>query len=207
MPDLLSIVIFLPLLGALFTMAARSEQAIRVVALVVTTVTFAISVLLWTGFSVQDAADLQFTSGGFSLISEAYDIKYLVGIDGISLLLVLLTTLLGPIVVLSSWQYIGQHIKGYYTLLLVLQTGMTGVFCAFDVVLFYIFFELTLIPMYFLIGIWGRRGADLCRSKIRHIHNGRIAADACSDSLLGPCGGAGCKWRRFYHGLLQASGV
>ena len=155
MPDLLSIVIFLPLLGALFTMAAHSAQAIRVVALVVTTITFAISVLLWTGFSVQDAADLQFASGGFSLISEAYDIKYLVGIDGISLLLVLLTTLLGPIVVLSSWKYIGQHVKGYYTLLLVLQTGMTGVFCAFDVVLFYIFFELTLIPMYFLIGIWG----------------------------------------------------
>ena len=154
-PDLLSVVIFLPLLGALFTMAARSAQAIRLVALAVTAVTFAISVLLWVGFRVSDAAQLQFISGGFTLISDAYDIRYLVGVDGISLLLVLLTTLLGPIVVLSSWRYVEQHVRGYYTLLLVLQTGMTGVFCAFDVVLFYIFFELTLIPMYFLIGIWG----------------------------------------------------
>ncbi len=154
-PDILSIVTFLPLVGALLTMAARSDQAIRVTALAVTTATFLISVLLWTGFSVADAAELQFVSGGFNLISEAYDIRYLLGIDGISLLLVLLTTLLGPIVVLSSWKYIDRHVKGYYTLLLILQTGMTGVFCAFDVVLFYVFFELTLIPMYFLIGIWG----------------------------------------------------
>ena len=154
-PDLLSVVIFLPLLGALLAMTLRSAQAIRVTALLATTVTFAISVLLWVGFSVPDAAELQFTSGGFKLISQAYDVTYLVGVDGISLLLVLLTTLLGPIVVLSSWNYIGRHVKGYYTLLLILQTGMTGVFCAFDVVLFYIFFELTLIPMYFLIGIWG----------------------------------------------------
>ena len=154
-PDLLSIVIFLPLAGALLAMLARSAAAIRMVALVTTTVTFAISVLLWTGFSVEEAAQMQFTSGGFHLISQAYDIKYLVGVDGISLLLVLLTTFLGPIVVLSSWRYIDRHVKGYYTLLLILQTGMTGVFCAFDVVVFYIFFELTLIPMYFLIGIWG----------------------------------------------------
>jgi len=155
MPDLLSVIIFLPLLGALLTGLLRDERAIRVSALVVTTVTFAISVLLWTGFNVADGAELQFVGSSFNLISEAYDIKYIVGIDGISLLLVLLTTLLGPIVVLSSWKYIARHIKAYYTLLLILQTGMTGVFCAFDLVLFYVFFELTLIPMYFLIGIWG----------------------------------------------------
>ncbi len=154
-PDLLSVVIFLPLAGAVLTMLARGDQAIRVIALVTMTATFVLSLFLWIGFSVEDAASLQFVSGGFSLISEAVDIKYLVGVDGISLLLVLLTTLLGPIVVLSSWNYITQHRKGYYSLLLILQTGMTGVFCAFDVVLFYIFFELTLIPMYFLIGIWG----------------------------------------------------
>ncbi len=154
-PDLLSVIIFLPLVGALLAMVARSPQAVRMVALVVTTVTFLVSALLWVGFSVPEAASLQFTSGGFHLISDAYDIRYVVGVDGISLLLVLLTTLLGPIVVLSSWKYIQQHVRGYYTLLLILQTGMTGVFCAFDVVLFYIFFELTLIPMYFLIGIWG----------------------------------------------------
>ena len=155
MPELLSVIIFLPLLGALATVMLRGAQAIRITALIVTTVTFGISILLWTGFNVSGAADLQFIGSSFNLVSESYDIRYSVGIDGISLLLVLLTTFLGPVVVLSSWNYIQRHNKAYYSLLLVLQTGMTGVFCAFDVVLFYIFFELTLIPMYFLIGIWG----------------------------------------------------
>ena len=155
MPYLISIVIFLPLAGALLALLAPSDRAVRVVALVVTTVTFVFSLLLWIGFSVENAADLQFGNSSFHLISEAFDVTYAVGVDGLSLLLVLLTTLLGPIVVLSSWNYIRTQAKGYYTLLLVLQTGMTGVFCAFDVLLFYIFFELTLIPMYFLIGIWG----------------------------------------------------
>ena len=154
-PNLLSVVIFLPLLGALLSMMAPSDRAVRWFALLVTTATFLLSIPLWTGFDLTRAADLQFVSGGFPLIADSIDVRYLVGIDGFSLLLVLLTTLLGPIVVLSSWKYITRQTKGYYTLLLVLQTGMTGVFCAFDVLLFYVFFELTLIPMYFLIGIWG----------------------------------------------------
>lgn len=154
-PNLLSVVIFLPLLGALLSMMAPSDRAVRWFALLVTTATFLLSIPLWIGFDLTRAADLQFVSGGFPLIADSIDVRYLVGIDGFSLLLVLLTTLLGPIVVLSSWKYITRKSKGYYTLLLVLQTGMTGVFCAFDVLLFYVFFELTLIPMYFLIGIWG----------------------------------------------------
>ena len=153
--NLLSVVIFLPLLGALLALLAPTDRALRWFSLLVTTVTFVLSIPLWTGFDISRAADLQFVSGGFPLIAENIDVRYLVGIDGFSLLLVLLTTLLGPIVVLSSWKYITKNCKGYYTLLLVLQTGMTGVFCAFDVLLFYVFFELTLIPMYFLIGIWG----------------------------------------------------
>ena len=154
-PNLLSLVILLPLAGAGLALLAPSDKAIRWFALVVTTLTFLLSIPLWTGFDLSQAADLQFVDGGFALIADSIDVRYLVGIDGFSLLLVLLTTLLGPIVVLSSWKYITRHVKGYYALLLVLQTGMTGVFCAFDVLLFYIFFELTLIPMYFLIGIWG----------------------------------------------------
>ena len=154
-PYLISIVIFLPLLGALATMLVRGDNAVRYVALITTTVTFLLSLFLWVGFNVATAADLQFAEEPFLLISESFDVNYAVGIDGLSLLLVLLTTLLGPIVVLSSWTYIGKQVKAYYTLLLILQTGMTGVFCAFDMLLFYIFFELTLIPMYFLIGIWG----------------------------------------------------
>ncbi len=154
-PHLLSLVIFLPLIGAILTLFAPTDRSVRVFALVVTAFTFVLSILLWTEFDPSRAADLQFVSGDFPLISADIDVRYLVGIDGFSLLLVLLTTLLGPIVVLSSWSYIKAHVKGYYTLLLVLQSGMTGVFCAFDLLLFYIFFELTLIPMYFLIGIWG----------------------------------------------------
>ena len=152
---LLSIVIFLPLAGAGLTCVARGDRAVRTVALVMTTATFLLSLLLWFGFSAADAADVQFAEKAFPLISASIDVSYAVGIDGLSLLLVLLTTLFGPIVVLSSWTYIAKNVKAYYTLLLVLQTGMTGVFCAFDILLFYVFFELTLIPMYFLIGIWG----------------------------------------------------
>ncbi len=166
-PYIISIIIFLPLLGALGTMLVRSDQAVRYVALIVTSVTFLLSLLLWVGFDVSTAADLQMTEGPFRLIAESLDVNYAVGLDGLSLLLVLLTTLLGPIVVLSSWTYIGKQVKAYYTLLLILQTGMTGVFCSFDLVLFYIFFELTLIPMYFLIGIWG--GEDRIYAAVKFV--------------------------------------
>ncbi len=156
-PYLTSIVIFLPLVGALLTMALRGDDAVRWTALGTTTLTFLLSIGLYVGFdpAVSTAAMPQMADVSSAWFPDAVDIKYFVGIDGLSLLLVMLTTLLGPIVVLSSWQYIESQRSGYYTLLLVLQTGVTGVFCAFDVFLFYIFFELTLIPMYFIIGIWG----------------------------------------------------
>jgi len=153
--NLLSVIIFLPLVGSLFLLFAPSDRSIRWFTLMVTFATFLLSLPLWFGFDVMNAAELQFRGVEFSLISESLDVRYLVGIDGFSLLLVLLTTFLGPIIVLCSWNYITENTKAYYILLLILQTGMTGVFCAFDILLFYIFFELTLIPMYFLIGIWG----------------------------------------------------
>ena len=155
-PYLTSIIIFLPLLGAVATMLVRSDDGIRYAALGTTLVTFLLSIFLWTGFDAALPANVpQLAEISGPIISDAYDIKYYVGIDGLNLLLVLLTTLLGPLVVLASWTYITKQVRGYYTLLLVLQTGMTGVFCAFDLFLFYIFFEITLIPMYFIIGIWG----------------------------------------------------
>lgn len=156
-PYLTSLVIFLPLLGAVGTMLVRSVDAIRYTALATTVLTFLLSLGLYVGYdpavSTAQVPQLVDLWGGW--FPESIDIKYFVGIDGLSLLLVMLTTLLGPIVVLSSWHYIDKAHKGYYTLLLVLQTGVTGVFCAFDLFLFYIFFELTLIPMYFIIGVWG----------------------------------------------------
>ena len=156
-PYLTTLVIFLPLLGALGTMAVRSVDAIRWTALGTTTLTFLLSIGLFVGYdpAVSTASAPQLMDLWAGWFPDSLDIKYIVGIDGLNILLVMLTTLLGPIVVLSSWTYIGTQHKGYYTLLLVLQTGITGVFCAFDLFLFYIFFELTLIPMYFIIGIWG----------------------------------------------------
>ena len=156
-PFLTSIVIFLPLAGALLTMLARTENAIKWTALGVTIVTFGLSIGLYLGFdpAVSTAVTPQLANISSSWFPGQFDIKYFVGIDGLNILLIMLTTLLGPIVVLSSWTYIGKNHKPYYTLLLVLQTGVTGVFASFDMFLFYIFFELTLIPMYFIIGIWG----------------------------------------------------
>ncbi len=154
---LTSIVIFLPLLGAVAVMLMRSARAVRYAALATTSLTFLLSLGLWVGFNpeVSTAQVPQFVDLWSGWFPEGIDIKYFVGIDGLSLLLVMLTTLLGPIVVLSSWTYITEGHKGYYALLLILQTGVTGVFCSFDLFLFYIFFELTLIPMYFIIGVWG----------------------------------------------------
>jgi len=156
-PYLTSLVIFLPAFGALLTLFLRRATAIRWTALATTTATFVLSIGLFTGYdpTVSTAQAPQLVDIWAEWLPEAFDVKYFVGIDGLSLLLVMLTTLLGPIVVLSSWTYIQEKQKGYYALLLLLQTGITGVFTSFDLFLFYIFFELTLIPMYFIIGIWG----------------------------------------------------
>ncbi len=126
-----SLVIFLPLVGALITLLLRGDNAIKLTALITTTATFLLSLVLFSGFD----ATLS-TATGPQLVDvfawlPGTDIKYFVGIDGLNVLLVLLTTLLGPIVVLSSWNYIGHSIRGYYALILILQTGVTGVFCSF----------------------------------------------------------------------------
>jgi len=168
-PYLTSLVVFLPAAGALLTLFLRRASAIRWTALTTTTVTFVLSIGLFVGYdpSVSTALAPQLADVWGGWLPEGYDIKYFVGVDGLSLLLVMLTTLLGPIVVLSSWTYIGEKHKGYYALLLLLQTGITGVFTSFDLFLFYIFFELTLIPMYFIIGIWG--GKDRIYAAVKFV--------------------------------------
>ncbi len=168
-PYLISIVIFLPLAGALVTMLLRNPQAVKATALVTTLATFVLSLGLYMAFdpAVSTTAAPQLADLSASWFPDSIDIKYYVGVDGLNLLLILLTTLLGPIVILSSWNYITKNLRGYYTLLLILQTGVTGVFAAFDVFLFYIFFELTLIPMYFIIGIWG--GEDRIYAAVKFV--------------------------------------
>jgi NADH-quinone oxidoreductase subunit M len=168
-PYLTSLVIFLPTAGALLTLFMRQVSAIRWTALGTTTLTFLLSIGLFVGYDPGTSTALapQLADVSSAWFPDTLDITYFVGIDGLSLLLVMLTTLIGPIVVLSSWTYITEKQKGYYTLLLLLQTGITGVFTSFDLFLFYIFFEVTLIPMYFIIGIWG--GKDRIYAAVKFV--------------------------------------
>ncbi|MDX1671371.1 MAG: NADH-quinone oxidoreductase subunit M [Balneolaceae bacterium] len=154
MEILLNICIYLPLAGIVAIMLVRSDRAVKWTSLVATTAAFLLSLPLIYYFDIAQSATAQFLTVGEPIIS-GFDVKYMVGLDGLSLLLFLLTMLMGPIVVLYSWESVTKHLKGYYAMLLLLQTASLGVFAALDLVVFYVFFELSLIPMYFLIGIWG----------------------------------------------------
>jgi len=152
---LLNLVVFLPALGAVaiaLLLSKRRETEIKWVANLVLLVDFVLALALLRGFDF-GTAELQHITRLQWI--PTIGVEYFTGIDGISLTLVLLTTALGAIACLSSWTYIGTRIKEYYIFLLFLQTGMLGVFVAFDFFLFYIFWEVMLVPMYFLIGIWG----------------------------------------------------
>jgi NADH-quinone oxidoreductase subunit M len=141
----------LPLVGALLILAAPAARA-KHVALVVALVEFVVSVGLWWAFDPGlSGMQLRFSAPWI----PAFGISYNVGIDGISLFMVLLTTFTMPLAVLGSFAYIKARERGFYALMLVLTTGMIGVFVALDLFLFYVFWELMLIPMYFIIGIWG----------------------------------------------------
>ena len=154
----LSILIALPLIGALaiLLLARGDEETVarnaKQVALANSTIVFVISLLLWVGF---DRAD-----PGFQYVEEytwiaQYNIAYRVGVDGISVLFVLLSTLLTPLCILSAWDAVKTRVKEYMVAFLVLEALMIGTFVALDLVLFYIFFEAVLIPMFLIIGIWG----------------------------------------------------
>ena len=155
---LLSIVIFLPLLGVIAIALFRGlgANAVKWIALGIGLLTFIISIGLYTGFEVG--------IDGFQTDTQLYQklpwieglgISYHIGIDGISLWLVLLTTFLTPICILAAWNSVEKGLSGFMMSLLALETGMLGVFCALDLFLFFVFWEAMLIPMYFLIGIWG----------------------------------------------------
>jgi NADH-quinone oxidoreductase subunit M len=149
---LLSTLIFAPLAGVLLLFALRSDRAAKIGALAVTLANAALSVQLYTGFSAgtpqyQFAEDLAWI--------PALHIRYTLGVDGISLLLVLMTTMLMPLCVLCSWRAITVRVKEFLACILLMETAMLGVFAALDCVLFYIFWEAMLIPMFLLIGVWG----------------------------------------------------
>jgi NADH-quinone oxidoreductase subunit M len=149
---LLSIITFLPLVGGLILLSLPGARLQKWWALGVSLATFAVSCLLWVWWRAGEAG-MQFVER--LPWAPQFKIQYLVGVDGLSLFLVLLTTLLTVLVLLFSWEGIAQRLKAYLFLMLMLEAGLIGVFVALDLVLFYVFWELTLIPMYFLIGGWG----------------------------------------------------
>ncbi len=183
--DTLSLTIFLPLLGALVIAFLKNERAIKFTALAVSLCAFVVSLLLWFGFDANHGRSasvlgdlIQFEVNRPWVASP--NINYHIGLDGISLLLIMLTTFLTPLCIWGSWHSIkgktppypplqaggdkstatkvagmGPGLKGYYISFLLLETGMLGVFAALDLVLFYVFWEAMLIPMYLLIGVWG----------------------------------------------------
>ena len=154
---ILSIITFLPLFGVLFIVFANGEPALvarnsRWVALWTSLGAFILSLYVWAAFDA-GSADFQFVER-FDWMQD-FGIVYRMGVDGISLPFVLLTTLLTPVCVLASWDAIQNRVKEYMICFLVLETMMVGTFCALDFVAFYVFFEGVLIPMFLIIGIWG----------------------------------------------------
>ncbi len=155
MSDLLiTAILILPLAGALLIMLVprEEENVARGIGIGTSLVTFLVSLLLWTGFDT--------SQGGFQFVTdkvwiESFGIHYKVGIDGISLWLVLLTTFLTPLVLLSATKAITKKVKEFVITFLILETGMLGTFVAIDLFLFYVMWEVMLVPMYFIIGVWG----------------------------------------------------
>jgi NADH-quinone oxidoreductase subunit M len=154
---ILSITTFVPLLGALAVFIIRGEphevaRNARYTALWTSLITFLLSLTIWAGF---DPATADFQMVERVAWIPAFNIYYHMGVDGISLLFVLLSTFLTPLCILASWKAVEHRVKEYMIAFLVLETLMVGMFCALDFVLFYMFFEGVLIPMFLIIGVWG----------------------------------------------------
>jgi NADH-quinone oxidoreductase subunit M len=152
----LTLVTFFPLLGVLALLFINKEQkdALRWTAVITSLITFAISLWVLASFNPQNG-NLQMVINLPWIQVAGWNISYFMGIDGLSILLVLLTTFLTPISILSSWEAVQERVKDFMIFFLLLEVAMVGVFLAQDLFLFFIFWEFTLVPMYFLIGIWG----------------------------------------------------
>lgn len=149
---LLTTVVFLPAVFALIMAIWPNERSLRPLALGLALIEFVLSLKILQGYDAASPA-LQFVEKHMWI--ERFGIQYFLGLDGISLWLVLLTTFLTPIIILASWTSIDKKAKGFHACLFLLQTAMIGTFLAIDAVFFYVFWELSLIPMYFMVGIWG----------------------------------------------------
>ncbi len=167
-PNILSLVTYLPAAAGLVLLLfpERLEDTIKRFTFLASLVTFVLSLHLVYHFD-QSNGGMQFVENSPWIRTATYTINHHLGIDGISLFLVLLTTFLTPLAVLCSWRSITDRVRPFMICLLMLETGMIGVFCALDLVLFYVFWEVMLIPMYFLIGVWG--GANRIYAAVKFI--------------------------------------
>jgi len=153
---ILSTLLIIPVFGSIITLLINSNddigrRNIKTVALYASIVNFIVSLLLWVNFDI--------ATSSFQYVEQYYwlseNITYHVGVDGISIFLIILTTFLMPFCILISWDSIKEKVKEYMIAFLILETLMIGVFCALDLVVFYLFFEACLIPMFLIIGVWG----------------------------------------------------
>src|SRR3954469_4255983 len=154
---ILSSLIALPIAGAILLLFVRGDEehsapSARKIALTVSLLVFAETLLLWSRFNV--------SSGEFQFVERhawipAFGIEYFVGVDGISLLLLVLTGFLTPLALLGSWESVHKQTRAFCIFVLLLESAMIGVFISLDLFLFYVFWDAMLVPMYFLIGIWG----------------------------------------------------
>lgn len=155
-PVLLSLVTFFPLVGVIILLFVNNEKkdTIRWIALITSIITFVISLIILAQFNTSDPEIQGLVKVNWIQVA-GWNIKYAMGVDGLSILLVLLTTFLTPISILSTWTAVEDRVKDFMVFFLLLEVGMVGVFIALDLFLFYVFWEFTLVPMYFLIGVWG----------------------------------------------------
>ncbi len=152
---LLTCIIAVPFLGMAVLAFVRNEHWIRRIALACTLLDFGLLLFLWSGFE-PDEQGMQFVERMQWM--PTFNIQYAVGVDGISILLVLLTTLLSPLCILCSWSSITTHVRAFMILILLVEGAMLVVFSALDLFLFFMMWEVTMIPMYFMIILWGGPG-------------------------------------------------
>jgi NADH-quinone oxidoreductase subunit M len=159
---ILSTVIFMPLVGVFFILLLKDDSKIKTTAFVAGLLTLLVSLLLFFSF---DARTPLFQFGERLAWIPVYNINYVLGVDGISIMLIVLTAMISPLCVLCSWKSIEKRVKEFMICILLMETAMIGVFCALDFILFYVFWEAMLIPMYLLIAVWGGPNKDYASLK------------------------------------------
>lgn len=170
----LSFMTFVPMIACFFVLLAPSVKLAKWIALGGTLLSFAASMHVWFHFQ-PGTAGLQFVER-YSWL-PAFGVSYFMGVDGLSLLLIVLTTFLTPLILISQWHEESPRHKAFLALFLALETGMLGSLVAMDMVFFYVFWEAMLIPMYFIIGIWGGKTANLCNNEVCPLYSRRFLVD------------------------------